>query len=143
MFPYVNSNTPIRVDREKPIERLVSPGRAVIVRRGFIHEVCVAWKMWKRIGPAIAARNPVRYVRIRHVSIESSRDGTVPRMDFLWIWEGLLPELGTIIPEEWTASNTMSPAHWRMQLSDVVIALARNNFVPPAKLPTWGRRASG
>ena len=143
MFPYVNVSTPIRVERDKPIEPSVSPGRGVFVRRGFIDEVRVVWKTWKRIGPAIVAHNPVRYVGIWNVGIESSRDGEVPKVDVLWIWEGLPPDLRQIVPEEWIASNPMSPAHWRTQLSDVVIALARNNFVPPAKLPTWGRRASG
>jgi len=35
MFPYVNLSTPIRLDRDQPIDPLFNPGRAVFVRRGF------------------------------------------------------------------------------------------------------------
>lgn len=109
MFPYVNVNTPIRLDHDRPVVPLASPVRAVIVRRGFIDEVRVAWKTWKWIGREIAANNPVRYVGIRNIGLESSCDGTTPRPDVLWVWEDLPHELSHVVPTTWIASNTKSP----------------------------------
>ena len=139
MFPYVNVNTPIRLDRDNPINPLLSPGRAVFVRRGFIDEVRVRWATWQRIGPEVAARNPVRYVGIRGVGIESSRDGNAQRQNVQWTWEGLPRVLSRIVPTTWIASNTISPADWRKRLSDVIIALSRNDYEALRKLPRWGR----
>jgi uncharacterized protein (TIGR02996 family) len=138
MFPYVNVNTPIRLDGNNPMNPLMSPGRGVYVRRGFIDEVRVRWATWIRIGPEIVAYNPVRYVGIRGVGLESSRDGDTPREDVLWTWEGLPRALTDLVPTTWIARNTISPAVWRTHLSDVIIALSRNDYKALRKLPRWG-----
>jgi len=118
MFPYVNVSTPIRLDRDQPIDPLISPGRAVFVRRGFIDEARMRWATWQRIGPEVVAYNSVRFVGIRGVGIKSSRDGNAPRQDVLWTWEGLPRELSPIVPTTWIASNTKTPADWYKRLSE-------------------------
>jgi uncharacterized protein (TIGR02996 family) len=138
MFPYVNASTPIRLDQNKPINPLMSPGRAVFVRRGFIDEVRVRWATWQHIGPEIVARNPVRYVGIRGVGLESSRDGNTPRQNVPWTWEGLPRELSEIMPSSWIASSGYSQADWYRRLSDYIIALSRNDYEALSKLP-WHR----
>jgi uncharacterized protein (TIGR02996 family) len=126
-FPYLPRQFPVGWDG-KPFDRpFARDSWGASVRHGFIERLFVTSSQYWRFGPAVVRDNPVRHLHLcgTRAEHEPGPHGTPG----FWRWHGLPNVLAPLVPAQWEADGSdESEDRFRVDLSDLLIALARDDF---------------